>query len=201
MQHRIKEELHFVLVFVGLVWFVFLVHWLIAERVISGGLNSWGLAPRDPGHLVGILTMPFLHGGWSHLIGNTLPLTVLLCLLAGSRANTLIVVPTVTLAGGLLLWCFGRATGSDGAALVHVGASGLIYGLMTFLIVGGFREQRVRELLIAILVGVLYGGTLLTGVIPAGVAKGVSWDGHLAGATGGVIAAFVLIPRRGHGAK
>lgn len=199
MQHRVKEELNFILVFVGLVWLVFLIHWMIANRISDGGLNAWGLAPRDTGHLIGVITMPFLHGGWNHLIGNTLPLTVLLCLVAGSRANTLAVVPLVTLCGGLLLWCFGRSTGSDGSKFIHVGASGLIYGLMTFLIVGGFREQRLRELGIAVFVGIVYGGTLLSGIVPLGAAKGVSWDGHLSGAVGGIVAAVVLIPRRNRG--
>lgn len=179
MKHKITEELHFVLVFVGIVWAIF-----FADAVLPGSFNGFGLAPRETSGLVGIITMPFLHGNWEHIVGNSLPLIVLMCLLAGSKANTYTVVPQIMIAGGLLLWMFGRPQ------TVHVGASGLIYGLVAFLIVSGFTEKRLSAFVIAVFVGLTYGVTLFSGILPMTVNEGVSWDGHLFGAIGGGIVAW-----------
>ncbi|MEZ6128737.1 MAG: rhomboid family intramembrane serine protease [Planctomycetaceae bacterium] len=182
MKHRVTEELNGVLVFVGLIWAVFLM-----DAILPGDFNQYGLVPRHVSGLAGIVTMPFLHGSWSHLLGNTVPLVVLLTLLAGSRANSFRIVLRLILSGGALLWLLGR---SDS---IHVGVSGLIYGLMAFLIVAGFREGRLIALGVALLVGFLYGATLISGVLPFGVADGVSWDGHLTGAIAGVIVAVTSV--------
>ena len=182
MKHRITEELHGVCIFVAIIWGVFLV-----DVVLPGDFNNYGLAPRQVSRLVGIATMPFLHGGWSHLVGNTIPLLVLLCLLAGSRTNSFKIVFQIILLGGALLWIFGRSN------TVHVGASGLIYGLMTFLIVAGFLERRLGALVIAVFVGFTYGATLVSGVLPITVGEDVSWDGHLLGAVAGAIVARVAV--------
>lgn len=176
MRHRVVEELNFVLTFVGAVWAVFLV-----DVLLPVNLNAFGLAPRQLWGLVGIVTMPFLHGGWAHLLGNTVPLVAVLCLLAGSRANTFRVVFQIVVLGGALLWLLGRGHS------IHVGASGLIYGLIAFLIVAGISEGRLGALAIALLVGATYGTTLLTGVLPISVGANVSWDGHLAGAVAGAV--------------
>lgn len=128
--------------------------------------------------------MPFLHANFLHLLSNTIPLVVLLILLAGSRAESWQVVLDVALLGGLLLWIFGREA-------VHIGASGLISGLTAFLIVAGLLEQRIVPLLIALIVGFLYGGSLILGVIPR-FGSNISWDGHLCGAIAGGIVAYAL---------
>ena len=185
MKHRIAEELHGVGIFVTIIWAVF-----ILDAFLPGEFNNLGLSPRSVPGLAGILTMPFLHGGWNHLLGNTLPLIVLLCLLAGSRANTYAVVPQIVVLGGTLLWFFGSANS------VHVGASGLIYGLIAFLIVAGFRERRPVALAIAVFVGFTYGATLISGVLPT-AGPGISWDGHLMGAiAGGIVARISVTPDR-----
>lgn len=176
MKHRIKEELQGVGIFVGIIWLVFLV-----DSILEVELRNWGVEPRSLWGLTGIFTMPFLHGNWQHLVGNTVPLVVLLCLLAGSRTNSFGIVASLTLIGGALLWLLGPP--SD----IHIGASGLIYGLITFLIVAGITEKRPMALAVAVLVGVLYGTTLLGGILPFTVNEGVSWQGHLAGATAGVL--------------
>jgi membrane associated rhomboid family serine protease len=121
--------------------------------------------------------MPFLHGSWGHLLSNSIPLVILLTLLAGSRANSIVIVVGLIFTGGVLLWLFGRAS-------IHIGASGLVYGLVAFLIASGFLEGRLIPLLIAILVGFLYGATMFWGVLPT-AGKNVSWDGHLFGALAG----------------
>ncbi|MEZ6125936.1 MAG: rhomboid family intramembrane serine protease [Planctomycetaceae bacterium] len=185
MKHRVTEELHVVLAFVGLIWVVFLI-----DAAIPFQLNQFGLAPRRTSGLIGIVAMPFLHGSFSHLLGNTVPLVVLLTLMAGSRADTLRVVPVIILVNGILLWMFGRGNA------VHVGASGLIYGLIAFLMVAGFREGRLMALAVAILVGFLYGTTLISGILPIVNDAQVSWDGHLFGAIAGGIVAMGAVRRQ-----
>ncbi|TXH67983.1 MAG: rhomboid family intramembrane serine protease [Thiothrix sp.] len=177
-QHSIKQELPAVLLFVGLIWLVFLL-----DRFLP--LEQFGLIPRNGFHLVGIVTMPFLHGSLQHIMSNTVPLLVLLTLLAGSRANSRMIVLTIVLLGGALLWLFGR-----GAAL-HIGASGLVFGLAVFLIVSGLLERRLVPMLIAIFVTFMYGSSLLSGILPW--QPGVSWDGHLFGGIAGAVAAFFLV--------
>lgn len=176
--HSIREELHGVLLFVGVVWGVF------AVSLLAPPIDRFGVVPRTLVGLVGIPAMPFLHADLGHLLGNTVPLVVLLSLLAGSRARSWRIVAGVVLLGGLLLWLFGRPAN-------HIGASGLIFGLISFLIVAGFIEKRTVPLLISLLVGFLYGGTLVWGVLPR-IGSEVSWDGHLAGAVAGAVVAWAL---------
>ncbi len=179
VKHSVRDELLGVLIFVGVVWAVFLL-----GLILPFSLNSFGLQPRSAGGLIGIPLMPFLHADWKHILSNTVPLTVLLLLLAGSRANSGLIVTGIVLLGGAMLWVFGRPA-------VHVGASGLIFGLIAFLIVSGVMERRLVPLLIAVLVGFFYGGTLLSGIIPDFGSR-VSWDGHLLGAVAGGLLAGIL---------
>jgi predicted amidohydrolase/membrane associated rhomboid family serine protease len=182
--HSIREELHGVLLFVGVIWAAF------AVRLVFPAVKDFGVVPRTPLGLVGIPAMPFLHADLGHVLGNTVPLVVLLSLLAGSRARSWRIVAGVVLLGGLFLWIFGRTAN-------HIGASGLIFGLISFLIVAGFLEKRTVPLLISLLVGFLYGGTLLWGILPR-LGSEVSWDGHLAGAVAGAVVAYALTrPGRG----
>jgi membrane associated rhomboid family serine protease len=176
--HTIREEIHGVVLFVGAIWAVYFL------SLVYPGLHQYGVIPRRLGGLVGIAAMPFLHGNLHHLVSNTVPLAILLILLAGSRAESWEVVVIISCLGGLLLWVFGRPA-------VHIGASGLISGLAAFLILSGFLEQRIIPLLIAILVGFLYGSTLVLGVIPR-IGSQVSWDGHLCGAIAGGLVAYAL---------
>ena len=152
-------------------------------------LESFGLVPRDAGGLLGIIAMPFLHGNYQHILGNTIPLVVLLSLLAGSRADSRKVVGIVIVIGGILLWLFGR-----GDAL-HIGASLLVFGLVVFLIVAGFLEKRTIPMIISIIVALVYGTSLLSGISPW--QQGISWDGHLMGGIAGGITAWLLVKRGG----
>ena len=176
--HQIKEELPLVAAFIAAIWVVF-----ILDRFLP--LENWGLVPRNIGYLPGILAMPFLHGDWGHIVSNTVPLIVLLTLLAGSKANSRWIVLFIILLGGLLLWLFGR-----GASL-HIGASGLVFGLAVFLIVSGFLERRTVPMIVAIVVTFLYGSSLLSGIMP--FQQGVSWDGHLFGGVAGGLVAWVMV--------
>ena len=176
--HTIRQEIHGVVLFVGAIWAVFLV------SLVFPKLDQYGVIPRHTIGLVGIPAMPFLHLNLQHILSNTVPLCVLLVLLAGSRARSWEVVVWIILLGGLLLWVFGREA-------VHIGASGLISGLTAFLILSGFLEKRIVPLLIALLVGFLYGSSVLMGVVPR-FGSEISWDGHLCGAIAGGIVACAL---------
>lgn len=192
MQHQIKDEIRGVLILVAAIWGVFLI-----DFAIPGDFADWGIVPRRLTGLVGIPLAPFLHADIWHLISNSIPLVILLVLMAGSRSNTWLTVAAITLLSGAMLWLFGR-NGTESAPIVHVGASGVIYGLIAFLIVAGFREMRPVPMLVAVLVGFLYGGTLLWGVLPS-VGGRVSWDGHLMGALAGAGLAFFTLKRSSSG--
>ncbi len=172
MKHSIGDEFRGIAIFVGAIWGVYLLEWILPIHLVA-----WGIVPRTLWGLVGIPLCPFLHVSLLHLISNTVPLVILLALLAGSRTRSWETVAEIVLAGGGLLWLFGRPA-------EHVGASGLVYGLIAFLIVAGFHEKRLVPLLVAILVGFLYGWSLLWGVLPS-TASQVSWDGHLCSAIAG----------------
>jgi len=177
--HTIRDEITGVVIFVGTIWSVFFASWFFPA------LDNYGVVPRRLIGLVGIPAMPFLHANLQHILSNTVPLFVLLVLLAGSRAESWEVVVLIVFLGGFLLWLCGRDA-------VHIGASGLIAGLGAFLIVSGFLERRFVPLLIALVVGFFYGSALLSGIIPR-FGSQVSWDGHLCGMAAGVITAVTLV--------
>jgi membrane associated rhomboid family serine protease len=169
----------------GIVWLISALWGIhLADFLLPIDLNAFGLVPRTAWGLVGIPLMPFLHGSWGHLLSNTIPLCILLFILISSRKDYPVVLVIIVLVGGLLLWCFGRSA-------VHIGASGLVYGLVAFFIASGFIEFKPVPLFIAILVGFLYGTTLFFGVLPT-AGKAVSWDGHLLNAIAGVGTAYAL---------
>lgn len=175
---KMRDHLYSIAVLILAIWLVFLV-----DATIPAKLTDWGLVPRTVGGLVGIPLMPLLHGSLGHLLGNTLSLVVLLVLLFGLRSNSWQIVIGIVLLNGTLLWLIGRNA-------IHVGASGLIFGLIAFLIVSGLMERRPIPLAVSLLVGALYGGTLVVGVIPFW-GSDVSWDGHLCGAISGALMAYV----------
>jgi membrane associated rhomboid family serine protease len=178
-KHTIREELYAVLAFVGFIWFVFLIGYILPFH-----LDSLGITPRTARGLVGIIAAPFLHENWAHITGNTIPLTVLLALLAGSRAASWAIVIAIVLLSGALVWLFARP-------YTHIGASSLIYGLVAYLFVSGIREQRIVPMLVAIVVGFLYGGSLASGLVPRWGTH-VSWEGHLFGAIAGAAIAYLM---------
>ena len=147
-------------------------------------ITKFGIIPRTTNGLIGVFTAPFLHVGIRHLLSNTIPLiTLLIVLNTIYPTKTLAVFLFVTLAGGMLVWIFGRDAN-------HIGASGLIYGLVAFLIVNGILEKKYIPILVSIGIGVVYGG-LIWGIFPS-VRSYISWEGHLFGAVSGVIIAFLL---------
>lgn len=157
--------------------------WLAFALDLFLPLEKLGLVPRTMHGLTGIVAMPFLHGDFKHLVGNTIPLAVTMMLLAGSRANSGIIVALITLLCGAGLWLFGRTA-------LHIGASGVVFGLITFHVFAGIFEKRLQSVVISIIVGLLYASTLLKGVVP--FQRGVSWEGHLIGAISGALVALMV---------
>ncbi|MFI5779138.1 rhomboid family intramembrane serine protease [Nocardia sp. NPDC051570] len=147
-------------------------------------LNNAGVHPRTLGGLEGIAFAPLLHANWAHLIGNTLPVLVLgvLTLLTGIGRG-IAATAIIWVLSGLGQWL----TGDTGS--VHLGASVLVFGWLTYLISRGWFARRPWQILLGVGVGLLY-GSILWGVLPG--QTGISWQGHLFGAVGGVIAGWVL---------
>lgn len=151
------------------------------DTLVGHSLDNDGVIPRDFTQWDNLLWYPMLHGGWGHLTGNAGPLLVLAYLaMSGGIKQFLQVTAVIWLTGGLGVWLIG----SDG---VHIGASGLVFGYLAFLLVRGIFARSVLQILIAVVVFALYGWALW-GVLPG--QPGISWEGHLFGALGGVLAAW-----------
>jgi membrane associated rhomboid family serine protease len=170
------------------------VMWLleIIDAVSGANLDRYGIEPRDADGLVGIATAPFLHGGVGHLLGNTVPFLVLGAVIALSGLVRVLAVAAITmLVGGLGTWLVAPA-GTE-----HIGASGVVFGFAAYLIARGAFSRRLLHLAAGVAVVAVYGGTLLLGLVPT---PGVSWQGHLFGGLGGLLAARILHGGRAHAA-
>jgi len=165
--------------FVAALWFVQLLNW-----TLDLDLTRFGVRPRQFAGLSGILLAPLLHGGFSHLIANSAPMLVLGTAMLYLYPNSAVkVLPAVYLGPGVAVWLLGEPLS------VHIGASGLVYGLVSYVFVAGvFRRDR-RAIAASMLVYFLY-GTLVWGVLP--IKPGVSWETHLAAALIGVAMAIAL---------
>lgn len=160
--------------------------WLLetADQLSGEQLDYYGIHAREIDGLPGILTSPFLHAGFDHLASNSLPFWVLgFLVLLGGLARWLITTTIAVISAGLAAWLL---TPAD---TIIVGASGLIFGWLTYLLARGIWSRSAGQILVAIGVLVVYGG-LIWGVLPS--QAGVSWQAHLGGAVGGVLAAWLL---------
>lgn len=158
----------------------------VVDVVLDHRLDEYGVQPRDADGLVGIVAAPFLHGGFGHLAGNTVPFLALgFGIALGGLARVVSVTVIVALVAGIGTWLVGPENS------VHIGASGIVFGYATYLIGRGLFERNLVHLAVAAVVAAAYGGILLGGLLPE---EGVSWQGHLFGAIGGVLAARLLAP-------
>jgi membrane associated rhomboid family serine protease len=165
--------------FVALIWFIQVLNW-----ALDLDLGRFGIRPREFAGLPGILFAPLLHGGFAHLLTNTLPLLVLGTGMLYLYPNSALkVIPTVYLGPGIAVWLFAKASS------VHVGASGLVYGLVSYIFVAGVIRRDRRAIAASLLVAFLY-GSLVWGVLP--IDPGVSWETHLAAAMIGLALAIAL---------
>ncbi|HTH92077.1 rhomboid family intramembrane serine protease [Mycobacterium sp.] len=179
-----------ILTFVALMWIV-----EAFDSVSGHRLDNNGIRPMESNGLLGILYAPLLHANWDHLIANTIPALILgfLMTLAGLSRFVFATV-IIWLLGGFGTWLIGNIGAHCPYVGVrcetnHIGASGLIFGWLAFLIVFGFFTRKVWEIVVGVIVLLVYGGVLL-GILPG--TPGVSWQGHLCGAIAGVFAAYLL---------
>lgn len=167
-------------IFVGLMWLLEAIDLLVPGL----DLDVHGIVPRALNGLDGIVWAPLLHGGLGHLISNTVPLLILGGLvLLGGRRRWVAVTVSVVLIGGGLTWLLARPD------TIHIGASILVFGYAGFLVAIGVFERSVFGILVGIAVLVVFGGTLLWGILP--ISRGVSWEGHVFGLVAGMLVAFV----------
>ena len=157
------------------------------DQLLGQPLDAYGVVPRTLVGLRGVLFAPFLHLGFAHLIANTVPLVVLGWLIMLRETRDFFVVAGVSaLAAGLGTWLIAPAH------TVHLGASGVVFGLLGYLLARGWYERKAASIAMGVLVGLLYGGAIF-GVLPGQV--GISWQGHLFGFLGGILAARWMTAR------
>lgn len=166
--------------FLFVIWAVFLVD----TTVFGGALTQFGLRPRDPSGWYGIFLAPLLHANLAHVMSNSVAGALFAALIAFTSKRLFWQVTfIVTVIAGGLTWLIG------GVDTVHIGASGLVYGWLSFLIVRGFVNRSIVQSILGIILATTYSG-LIWGVIPTQAA--VSWEMHFFGALGGILAAVWL---------
>jgi membrane associated rhomboid family serine protease len=156
----------------------------IVNSIDGQKLDGDGIHPRSLGGLPGIVSAPFLHAGFGHLLGNTIPFAILGMLVAVGGARRVIEVTVIViLVAGLGTWL------TAGGGTSTIGASGVVFGYAGYLIARGFFTRRMLELAGGALVALLFGGALAWDLVPR---SGVSWEDHLFGGIGGILAARLL---------
>ncbi|MBL4659623.1 MAG: rhomboid family intramembrane serine protease [Alcanivoracaceae bacterium] len=165
------------LIFAGIIWAVFLLDFILPFI----GLTNFGIHPRHVTSLFGIFTTVFLHGSLSHIISNTLPLVLAITALFGNYPKTAkkIMFYSILLTG-LLVWSFARPAN-------HIGASGLLYCLLTYIFFSGFIKKDIQSIGLSLVIAFLY-GSLIFGIIPD--EAHISWESHLFGFITGVFLAW-----------
>lgn len=156
----------------------------IVDVAVGGRLDQFGIEPRDVEALPGIVSSPFLHAGFGHLIGNTIPLVMMGLAIALAGARRLITITVIVgLIAGLGTWLT-AGTGTD-----TIGASGIVFGYATYLMARFIFTRRLLDLALGVVVLAVWGVALLASLSPT---PGVSWQAHLFGAIGGVVAAWYV---------
>lgn len=166
------------LVFIGVLWTVF-----ILDAAFGLRLARFGLRPGSLPGLIGIATAPLLHGSFQHLLSNSIPLLVsMTATLYLYPASSMRVIPLLWLGSGAIAWFLGQAPS------LHIGVSGLIYGLLAYDFMSGILRRDMRSVSVSLLVGFLY-GSMIWGVLP--IRPHMSWEMHLSGALTGLLLAVL----------
>jgi membrane associated rhomboid family serine protease len=183
MKRNTSERISIIGSFLAAMWALELIDWALPGQP----LDVWGIRPRDTDALGGILFAPFLHVNFGHLIANSIPFAILgwLVMFRSTRDFFRVFIVTLLVAG-LGTWMFGTP------GTVHIGASGIVFGFIGFLLTRGVFEKSLFWLVLGVVVAILYGGALWSLVF---IAKDVSWSGHFFGFAGGVFAAWQLSNR------
>lgn len=160
---------------------------IVDQFILDERLDYFGIRPRNPDTFWHIFSAPFLHGGFEHLIANTVPIAVLAFMSAmRSIGRFMTATMIIMIVGGSLVWMFARG-GS-----IHLGASELVFGYLGYLLGTGWWERTPAAIGVAVVAFVLY-GSILWGVLPSN--PYISWEAHLFGFIGGLMAALFLHKR------
>lgn len=179
---QLKVRVLLLATFVGSMWAVFFV----SAALPFLHLNAHGVVPRTASGLQGILFAPWLHANLPHIIANTSGLLILGWLCTWPRiANFWQATLGAMLGAGLCAWLLGASYS------VHIGASGLVFGYAGYLVARGFYTRAPLSVLVALFVAGTYGASMLMGALP--ITPGVSWQSHLGGAIGGILATRVVV--------
>ena len=179
---KFRDAVIVMVAFVAVLWALQVVNWADGYRLDS----EFGILPDHLSRLPEIFTAPFLHFSWQHIEGNTVPLFVLGVLAAyRSIGRFLLVSLIIAVTSGLAVWLF------QSSNELTVGASGLIFGYFGYVLVRGFFDRSLIDVVVGLVAGVLY-WTILEVAIPG--TPGVSWIGHVGGRVGGVLAAWRVRP-------
>ncbi len=175
---KFRRGLLIALVLVFLIWIV-----KIIELGFDISFVRFGVLPRNVSGLPGILLFPFIHSGFDHLISNTFPIIFLVtAIIYFYPSASLRVLIIIYIFSGSLLWLIGRES-------YHIGASAVVYGLITFIFFSGIIRWDRRSIVLSLIVTFLYGG-FTWGVLP--IDETVSWEGHLSGALVGLLCAVLF---------
>jgi membrane associated rhomboid family serine protease len=181
------EGLTLLVAIVALMWILEAINYVTPHHDLLD--TDAGIYPRSFGHLWAILTAPFLHTSfYPHLVDNTIPFVFMGVIIALRGAAKLALVTLIVIVvGGLGTWLIAPA------GTVTVGASGVVFGYATYLFTRGLFNRSLLEVLVGVVVGVVWGGALVSSLVPQ---TGVSWQGHVCGGIGGVVAAWLLMGDR-----
>lgn len=175
---NILPKLLFPIAIVSIMWIV-----KIVEVIQNHKFTRWGIFPRDLDGAIGIVTAPFIHSDWQHLMTNSLPMLMLASIIMVFYKR--VALPSymiITVLTGFLVWLFARDA-------YHVGASGVVYGLVAFVAWTGIFRRNLKSIILALVILVMYGG-YFHGIIPN--KEGVSWESHLFGGMAGIFTAFLF---------
>jgi membrane associated rhomboid family serine protease len=174
-----REGIELLGAIVALMWLIEVINAIDGYQLTTDGIYA-----RDVDRLWGILTAPFLHVSFGHLISNTIPFVFMGVIIALRGAARLALVTAIVIVlGGLGTWLIAPAHVST------VGASGVVFGYAAYLLARGLFDRSALEVLTGVIVGAVWGGALVASLVPH---YGISWQGHLCGAIAGVVAAWLL---------
>ncbi|HEX5195180.1 MAG TPA: rhomboid family intramembrane serine protease [Solirubrobacteraceae bacterium] len=183
LRRQVLEGLALLIAITAFMWAIEGINSLDGQR-----LDGWGIHPRNIGDLWSVLTSWFVHANFSpHLVDNTIPFLFMGAFIALAGAKRLAAVTAIViLVGGVGTWLVAPP------GTVTFGASGVVFGFATYLFARGLFDRNIAELLVGVIVGFVWGAALVDSVVPH---QGVSWQAHVCGAVGGVVAAYVLATR------
>jgi membrane associated rhomboid family serine protease len=183
---KVREQREGLTLLIGIVALMWVIE--VINTLDSNKLDLDGIYPRDVGRLWGVLTSPFIHESFAHLISNTIPFLFMGAIIALAGAARLAAVTAIVIIiGGIGTWLIAPAGAST------IGASGVVFGYAAYLFTRGLFDRSAVEVLIGVVVAVVWGGALLASLVPH---YGISWQAHACGAVGGIVAAWLLAKDR-----